>query len=69
VGGDHGVQRDELHLPDGDLLAEIFRGPADHEAGRKDTHQRDQDEAVKPRPEPAEDHLAEQHVHYRHHAA
>ena len=64
-----GVQRDELHLGDGDLLAEVFGGPPDHEAGDEQADQRDQHEAVEAGAEPAEHDLAEQHVQDRHEAA
>ncbi len=68
-GRDDGVEGNELHLGGGDLFAEVFRCSPDHQTGDEQADERDEHEAVESRPQPAEDHLAEEHVHHGHHAA
>ena len=54
------VRDDELHLRRADLLAEEFRGPADHEAGDEHRQQREDEDAVQPAAIAAGADLAEQ---------
>ena len=62
-------QHRHLHLERLDLLAEVLRGPADHQAG--DEHRQDDvdQHAVHPGPDAAEDHLAQLDVRQRHEPA
>jgi hypothetical protein len=63
--GEHG----HLHLARLDLLAEIFRRAADHQAGDEDREDDEQQHAVEAGADAADDDLAELHVDHRHHAA
>src|SRR3984957_838906 len=51
-----------------DLLADIFRGAADHQAGDEDRQHDEQQHAVKAGADAADDDLAELHVDQRNHA-
>ena len=57
----HGEHR-HLHVEGLDLLAEVFRRPADHQAGDEDGQDDEDEDAVEPGADAAEDHLAEQDV-------
>ena len=47
-GQDQHSQHGQLDLSGLDLLAEVFRGPADHEAGHEDRNQGHDQNAVEP---------------------
>ena len=57
---------DQPGLRSGDLLAEVLRRAADHQASEEHGDQRDHDHAVQAGSQPSEDHLAQQHVHQEH---
>src|SRR5712675_1929797 len=63
--GEHG----HLDLARLDLLADIFRGAADHQAGDEDREHHEQQHAVQARADAADDDFAELHVDQRDHAA
>ena len=52
-----------------DLLAEIFRRAAHHQAGDEDRQDGEHQHAVEPRADAAEDHLAQFDIEQRHQAA
>ncbi len=58
-----------LHVVGLDLLAEILRRPADHQAGDEHRQDDEDEDAVHPGADAAEDHLAEHDVDERHQAA
>ena len=63
------VEHDELHLRRLDLLAEVLRCAADHEAGDEHREEREDQHAVDARARTAGAHLAEHDVDERHRAA
>ena len=66
---DQDDERGHLHLVGLDLLAEVLRRAADHQAGDEHGDDREDEHAVEPRADAAEDHLAELHQQHRHQAA
>ncbi|MNO52896.1 hypothetical protein D3C76_433270 [compost metagenome] len=58
----------QLHFPRLQLLAQVFRGAADHQPSEEHGDQHEQQHAVEPGTDTAEDHLADHHVDHRHHA-
>ena len=56
------VERDQLDLAGGDLLAEVLRRAADHQAGDEDRHDRQHEHAVEAGADAAGRDLAEAHV-------
>ncbi len=67
-GGQDGDDR-HPHLPHLDLLAQVFRGPADHQPGDEDRDDGEGQHGVETGADPAEDDLAQQDQGERHHAA
>jgi hypothetical protein len=62
-------QHRHLDLARLDFLADIFRRAADHQSGDEDRQHDEQQHAVKPGADAADDDLAELHVDQRDHAA
>jgi hypothetical protein len=58
-----------LDLEGLDLLAQVFRRAADHQAGDEDADQGEHDHAVEAGADAAEDHFTELHQPHRHQAA
>ena len=59
----------QLHVIAFDLLAQILRSSADHQAGNEDREHDEDQHPVKPRAHTAKDHLAQHDVDHQHHAA
>ncbi len=66
---DEDDERRHLHLVGLDLLAEVLRGAADHEARHEDRDDGEDEHAVEPGADAAEDDLAELDEPHRHEAA
>ncbi|MNI28445.1 hypothetical protein D3C73_822220 [compost metagenome] len=54
-----------LHVVGFDLLAQVFRGAADHQARNEDRQHREGQHAVQPRAHAAIDHFAQLHLQHR----
>ena len=60
------VQGDERDLAAADLLAQVLRRAADHQAGEEDREHRQHEHPVQARADPAGRDLAEHHVEQGH---
>ena len=69
AGNDEHVEHRHLDLARLDLLAEVFRRAADHQAGDEHREHDHHEHAVEPGADAAEHHLAELHVDERHEPA